>query len=440
MASLNRRATCVNAIRRIKAQCDADMFNEITLLAAEEKLAVLEQHNGRFIDEHFELVGEAADDAAMAANNALMEEVEDLVSQCRIALRAKIAALRPVDEPPAPQPAAEPLRVEVATDKNSWGYFDGNFVNWHSFRDRFTAAVHDNPAIKPVFKLNHLMNSVKGKAAQVVGTRQPTEENYKLTWDRLKEVYDDAYMIIQAHLEELFSIPALVHASYDGLRKLIDTTLETTRQLQALELPVEHWDQILVYMMVKRLDKATARDWEMQRGTELPKLTELCNFLEKTARSVARSQPEAANPGANVKRSRNGDKLKSSHSRDNTPNSAGGGGASANRNGNQSSACRVCRADHALWKCPEFMALSLQGRKDLIEKWKMCANCLRAYHPAKDCKHGICLRCPGKDKKHNSILCPTREANVRTALVTLDNRAEQNGAKQFKLDNKPNSN
>lgn len=172
-----------------------------------------------------------------------------------------------------------------------------------------------------MYKLQHLLAALTGKAASVVGTRQPTAAGYLGAWARLCEVYNDNYLIVQAVLRSIFELPKLAEASHDGLRKLVDTMLEATRQLQTIGIQVAHWDQILVFMLVSRLDDQTANAWEMQREAALPTLSDLCAFLDRKARSVAHEQA-AAQAGSGTKRNHNGERAKRNFS-SGTPQNSG---------------------------------------------------------------------------------------------------------------------
>lgn len=67
--------------------------------------------------------------------------VENAMYEMRDQLQAKIAGLSPVIEPPPAN--AQAVHVEFNTfNENTWGKFDGDVSRWLSFRDRFSAAVH----------------------------------------------------------------------------------------------------------------------------------------------------------------------------------------------------------------------------------------------------------------------------------------------------------
>lgn len=65
--------------------------------------------------------------------------------------------------------------------------------------------------------------------------------------------------------------------------------------------------------------------------------------------------------------------------------------------------------------------MSLNGRKDYIIANNLCYRCMRNEHGSSECnptkKGEPCPRCPQR-RFHNSLLCPTKEAEVQTALLS----------------------
>lgn len=65
-------------------------------------------------------------------------------------------------------------------------------------------------------------------------------------------------------------------------------------------------------------------------------------------------------------------------------------------------ACPLCKANHQLYHCQEFLKLMVEERIKVAKKAHLCINCLRSTaHHAKVCNSGACRKC---SKKHNSLL------------------------------------
>ena len=64
--------------------------------------------------------------------------------------------------------------------------------------------------------------------------------------------------------------------------------------------------------------------------------------------------------------------------------------------------CYLCKGDHAIYICSQFLNLSPQERYEAVRKVSIiCPNCLRGHHNTKKCISGGCRKC---GKKHNSLL------------------------------------
>lgn len=74
-------------------------------------------------------------------------------------------------------------------------------------------------------------------------------------------------------------------------------------------------------------------------------------------------------------------------------------------------------SDHPVFQCPNFMALSVASRRELVQRWNLCFNCLSAKHKVDRCPAGSCRRC-GNNEKHNNILCSKLRSAVQVVTKT----------------------
>ena len=70
-------------------------------------------------------------------------------------------------------------------------------------------------------------------------------------------------MIARAHVRSLFDLPKMQNDNDKDLRKLIEGIGERCLSLQKLGLPVEHYGLFLIFLVTKRLDLETRRQWEI---------------------------------------------------------------------------------------------------------------------------------------------------------------------------------
>lgn len=457
MGDLTQRTTYANAIKRISTWVRSNEYREATVDAAVVRDQSLEKYWNKFQEEHGLLTAVVLQEGEAEAHDKLFEEIEMCYYEAKASLRQKtVRNDAPAVLAPAEQQAQGVQRIEVKFPnapplQNTWGTFDGNFALWPSFKDRFIAAVHSNEQVPNVMKAQHLKASVKGEAARVVGVWPLTDANYGEAWDRLNQVYNDDYRITRAHFKALFDMPRITgRATYESLRVLLDTVHGAIRSLRAMhkeDHPVLTWEAFVVYMLVERLDSNTAEAWELARGATLcPTLAQVNDFLEKRCRALTRSQPEQQETDHRRAKERDVKKRlssvvvtcpnrSSSRSSTSSENRAGPGaraGSSARSDPSTSAAsstthdisrCRICGQDHQLWKCEDFKALTLKAMYETVDRLGICRNCLKNGHTVDKCRNGPCRVCPGSPM-HNSILCPTRELNMRTMHMAQTEQAE----------------
>ncbi|KAJ8975728.1 hypothetical protein NQ317_004192 [Molorchus minor] len=63
--------------------------------------------------------------------------------------------------------------------------------------------------------------------------------------------------------------------------------------------------------------------------------------------------------------------------------------------------CVLCKKQHYIQNCPEFLNLNASERFERIKSLKICLNCLRGGHFSKNCRRGTCRKCKSK---HHTLL------------------------------------
>lgn len=68
--------------------------------------------------------------------------------------------------------------------------------------------------------------------------------------------------------------------------------------------------------------------------------------------------------------------------------------------------CLNCKGDHQIYQCKNFKELSVAERLSKVRNLKLCLNCFKGKHFAKDCSAGGCKKCT---RKHNTLLHEERD-------------------------------
>lgn len=89
---------------------------------------------------------------------------------------------------------------------------------------------------------------------------------------------------------------ALNKENHTALRELLDTILKHLRALKALHRPTEYWDDLIIHIIVSKLDTATNKAWEISiLDNNIPDLKTLMDFLSKRYQALESIQSRAHN-------------------------------------------------------------------------------------------------------------------------------------------------
>lgn len=82
--------------------------------------------------------------------------------------------------------------------------FDGNLLNWCSFRDTFVSLIHRNQNIGNLERFHYLLTCVFGPALAIVKSLPLYAVNFDIAWEALTERYGNQRLLATAYLKKLF--------------------------------------------------------------------------------------------------------------------------------------------------------------------------------------------------------------------------------------------
>ncbi|KAJ8866324.1 hypothetical protein PR048_032167 [Dryococelus australis] len=165
--------------------------------------------------------------------------------------------------------------------------FSGNLHEWISIKDLFEAVVHHNSQLTGAQKLQYCKGLLQGEAAALVKSIPVSSVNYIEAWTILNARYENKLELIDSTLKQLFSQPAVQHESVSMLRRLEDTVLEYTQLLKVVGQRVKHWDSVLEFLVIEKLDSDSKHQWLSLKKDKLPTFSQLTEFLKHCRRALA---------------------------------------------------------------------------------------------------------------------------------------------------------
>ncbi|XP_017797047.1 PREDICTED: uncharacterized protein LOC108578265, partial [Habropoda laboriosa] len=184
-------------------------------------------------------------------------------------------------------PALSSTGLQVNLPKADLPNFSGKFEEWLSFKDKFTSMIDSQDAFSKVQKFHYLRSALSGEAAKVIAAMETTEQNYSKAWQLLQDTYANEGLIIARHTDLLVETPSVEQETAAGLRDFVSHVLQHLRSLTTLNVPVEHWDHLLMSILLPKLAQQTRMAYDSTlKDKETPKISGLMEFLRQRSRRL----------------------------------------------------------------------------------------------------------------------------------------------------------
>lgn len=144
--------------------------------------------------------------------------------------------------------------------------FSGEFSQWKSFKEVFTARIIDHTRMLPVEKLYHLRAQLHGTPKQMIADFPAQGDQFKLAWDMLLKEHDNLRNVVQHQLEILLQPPSPPLKSAASLKRFAASLTESTKSLISLRSNEKLWKWMVVYQSIQHLDKPTRDTGETSSG------------------------------------------------------------------------------------------------------------------------------------------------------------------------------
>ena len=272
--------------------------------------------------------------------------------------------------------------------------FDGDKLTWLAFKNVYIAVIHTREDISDVVKFTYLLDSVSGKAYDVIGTINLTSEGYNAAWNNLMKVYDKPKLISQANIIGLFNLPKCREGSATELRQLLNSLTSHLASLNALDIKTDKLAElIIINIIINCLNNYLETEWNKSVGIdEMPRLENMISFLEKECcnlESMIHTQMTTFNINKPRLQSYNKESLRTMVA------------TSDGRKDTGPIRCNVCeQIGHYSFQCEVLLNLPIKERITKVSH--LCSNCFGSTHTTDQCRarHG-CKLCGAK---HNTIL------------------------------------
>ena len=346
-------------------------------------------------------------------------------------------------DPAAGRSKPPPVQELIKLPTHELPKFSGSYVEWPSFWDQFTVAIHDRANLGGAHKLSYLKMCLTGEPLDLIKTLSIIDSNYQSAVEILHLRYEDSAMILRELMDSILGAPKRpIRHCLTALRKLLNTITEKVAGLRNAGVETGYF--FLTHIILRKLDPDTRRAWETynsettrwrelrnkagieleqdKRNADLDKwdleFQSLMEFLVERVQSWERAGRGVGNAGraqsaqskgahsAIVSNSQEGHRSSTPPPESFSSNYASG----LDENCEPTNAppkilqCVQCKTkDHfQLSRCPVFLKMDQKARHDACRQLNVCYNCLSPTHRSPACNSKFtCRTCK---KKHHSLL------------------------------------
>lgn len=373
----------------------------ITLAYVEARLHALEVYWSKFTNHHDQIITKI-DKSSRLQLQYFQEDTYNNVEETYYMYKSELNAfIQKINPTPSVSKKEYNLKQgsnsDVKLPRIQIPTFSGIYTEWKSFHDLFLSLIHKNDHLDDVQKLHYLKTNLSGEAEALLKRVPVTGENYAEAWLILKKRYDNKRYVANCIFKRFFGQKSLMQEAAYNIKQLLDTSVECINALKHLGLPTEHWDAILIYIIVSKLDENNLKQWEetisANNTDELPNLDNLTRFLETRFRTL--EMIESANGKTKTM------KPKTFHATIDTQ-------------------CSYCKGKHYIYNCKEFIKLAVDKRYDFVQNNNLCFNCLIPNHPVLKCKQ--LTSCKICHKRHHSLIHPERRGYIAKMNVAEEQK------------------
>lgn len=325
------------------------------------------------------------------------EKIEDKFDEIRHLIRKK---LREIDPPVQ-------IISQPSISGTQQGYsklpdiplprFNGLLEDWTCFKSQFTALICRREMLSESEKLFYLKAAIQNGTARHI---QSSEDTFSSLWNALCSEFENKRLLVDKHISQLLHLKPIPRESGSLLRGLINEVTSSIRSLSNLHLKIDPLsEQMLVNIVCARLDARTRKDFEIQLTTNtLPNWSKLLDFLQTRCRcleSMEQDRKVLSVPDQITRKFHGSEKSNHHVSKSFVVKSS----SSTFSRGNVT--CFVCKGNHFLNRCEQFLAMSPVNRLVKIKSLGLCLNCFSNKHHVHECKSSSCRKC---GRRHHTLL------------------------------------
>ena len=285
--------------------------------------------------------------------------------------------------------------------------FDGNPVNYHTFRATFDQNVNSLPCDDDA-KLSRLLQYTSGAAKEAIRkcVLIGGEEGYKKAREILHTRFGNDHLVAERLINDIrngkpINKPKDILHFADDLENSY-AILEKMGKLSEMDTQSAILDILNRFQpYIQNRWKRHALDMKKERDV-YPSLCHFVAFVSDLAVDLNDPVYGKVNVKQDIPVSEKTRIKRATFQISHNPKDSKRITPSYDRR--QEPPCILCKENHRLWYCQQFKDMSVKNRLDLVVSNKLCLNCFMQGHTAGDCRKSSVCSVPGCGKKHTKFL------------------------------------
>lgn len=311
-------------------------------------------------------------------------------------------------------PASQMGRRKFKLPKIELKKFGGELKEWLQFWGQFRK-IDEDEGLDDEDKFQYLIQSTTegSRAREYIDSFPPTKENYKKAVEGLRARFGREDMLVEVYVRELLTLVlkrVLNKSDNVSLCTLYDNLESQLRALESLGVTTDKYASMLYPLVESSLPEDLLRTWQ-RRSTSVAekldsidgesisknRLDKLMNFLRSEVENEERISLATSGFSLTSKNPTKPKKLQ-----ENIPTAASLVNVKETKPN-----CVFCEKNHNSADCFKASKMTIEEKRETINKKKCCFYCLRPNHIARKCKAFIkCLIC---GDRHIILMCPKLE-------------------------------
>ena len=211
-----------------------DLYKDIRKMVVDEIKGEAE------LDAFFDEVGEVA-----SVNRGKLGKIQYYISKhdrknAKPAIVSSIPTLSPT-----PTLRSKLPDLQLAT-------FDGQLTEWNGFWERFQSQVGTLSDLHKSSKFTYLIGQLRGEALKTVQGIIPSEQNYAVLEETLKEKFGHPHRIIRAHVCNILKLPK-PSQSPSSLKQIYNSLMGDLRSLETLRIDISACAPFIIPIIEEKL-------------------------------------------------------------------------------------------------------------------------------------------------------------------------------------------